>query len=201
VSAGHQKYSDEILEQHKQYLLDCARRCAEQGVKYFKPILARGRHIGEMVCKAAEQKGVDFLVVGRRGMNRYSRLLTGSTSKYCMVNAPCNVIITKGCYLPEEHGSRYEAQMLEEQERLRRMKEEKPEEHTSSRDEIRDLEELERTRRLREREDEASHMRNAEHEASLIKRLKELEEERLRRGGTEMYTGKLGERIDRLQQE
>jgi len=40
-------------------------------VRYYKPILARGKNVGEMLCMAAEQKYVDFLVLGRRGMNRH----------------------------------------------------------------------------------------------------------------------------------
>lgn len=57
-------------------------------MRNYKPILARGSHIGQMICVAAEQKGIDFLVIGRRGMNRFSRLVVGSTSKHVMENAP-----------------------------------------------------------------------------------------------------------------
>ncbi len=58
--------------------------------------MSRGSHIGAMICKAVQDKSIDFLVMGRRGMNRFSRLIAGSNSRYCMENADCNVIIVKG---------------------------------------------------------------------------------------------------------
>jgi nucleotide-binding universal stress UspA family protein len=201
IPIGDSKYSKQIEEEHKKNLLKYVHRCEEQGVRYYKPILARGKNVGEMLCMAAEQKYVDFLVLGRRGMNRFSRIVTGSTSKYCMEHAPCNIIVTKGCFMPEEHGSRYEVQLLEEKERKRRLKEMgKAEKHYASKEEVRHLEEHERQRRLREREEEDLRIRKAEQEASMIKHLRELEEERLRRGvGSQQYSGRLGERIERLQ--
>jgi len=52
--------------------------------------------------------------------------------------------------MPEEHGSRYEVQLLEEKERKRRLKEMgKAEKHYASKEEVRHLEEHERQRRLR----------------------------------------------------
>jgi nucleotide-binding universal stress UspA family protein len=202
---GYQKYSDEIEETHRKYLLDYGRRCDEEGVRYYNPILARGSHIGRMICAAAEKKGVDFLVVGRRGMNRFSRLVAGSTSKHLMENAPCNVIVVKGYFLAEERGpSAAEVQKLEEQERQRRIQEfaGKKEEHYCSREEIKAIEERERLRRMREREDEDTRVRQGEQTAGMIRHLRELEEERLSRGeATQQYTGRLGDRIERLQSE
>ena len=96
AAGKYQRYSDEIEETHRKTLLEYGRRCEEEGVRNYKPILARGSHIGHMICVAAEQKGIDFLVIGRRGMNRFSRLVVGSTSKHVMENAPCNVIVIKG---------------------------------------------------------------------------------------------------------
>jgi nucleotide-binding universal stress UspA family protein len=198
----YQRYSDEIEETHKKYLVEYSRRCDEEGVRNYKPILARGSHVGRMICAAADQKSVDFLVVGRRGMNRLSRVVAGSTSKYLMENAACNVIVVKGYFMAEERGtSLSEIQKLEEQERERRMSEfGKKEEHYCSRDEIKAIEERERLRRMREREDEDTRVRQGEQTAGMIRHLRELEEERLSRGeATQQYTGRLGDRIERLQ--
>jgi len=198
----YQRYSDEIEATHKKYLVEYSRRCDEEGVRNYKPILARGSHVGRMICAAAEQKGVDFLVVGRRGMNRLSRVVAGSTSKYLMENASCNVIVVKGYFMAEERGtSLSEIQKLEEQERERRMAEfGKKEEHYCSRDEIKAIEERERLRRMREREDEDTRVRQGEQTAGMIRHLRELEEERMSRGdATQQYTGRLGDRIERLQ--
>ena len=48
-----------------------------------------------MICKAVDQKNVDVLVLGRRGMGTLERIIVGSTSKYCLENASCNVFIAK----------------------------------------------------------------------------------------------------------
>src|SRR5687767_7156328 len=81
-------------------------------------------HIGDMICHAAEQKGADFLVLGRRGLGRFERMMIGSTSNYCLENAKCNVLIAKSeLSAPELHSSKQEVIRLEEAERLRRIKE------------------------------------------------------------------------------
>ncbi len=52
----------------------------------------------------------------------------------------------------------------------------------------------------REREDEGERVRTGEQTAGMIRHLRELEEERLRRGDApEQYTGRLGDRIEKLQ--
>jgi hypothetical protein len=130
----------------------------------------------------------------------------------------------------EHGASVAEIQKLEEQERQRRVQEYgMKEEHYLSREEIKEIEERERLRRLRhapphtpphthdtetarmhacvitvgrcrEREGEDERVRKGEQTAGMIRHLRELEEERLRRGGApEQYTGRLGDRIERLQ--
>ena len=51
--------------------------------------------IAETICKAAERKKADYLVMGRRGMSTVQRLFMGSVSQHCIDHAPCNVIIVK----------------------------------------------------------------------------------------------------------
>jgi hypothetical protein len=54
-------------------------------------------------------------------MNKVKRLLAGSTSKYVMEHASCNVVVVKGYFLPEQHASIKEVDRLEEEERKRRL--------------------------------------------------------------------------------
>jgi len=76
-------------------LCDYADRCRAAGVKNFKTLLGRGSHIGDVICRAAEEKKINIIVVGRRGMSAVKRLFIGSTSRYCMEHAPCNVLCVK----------------------------------------------------------------------------------------------------------
>jgi nucleotide-binding universal stress UspA family protein len=90
-----ENYNTQLENIHRSYLEDYAERCDSLGIKYHC-ILAKGSHIGGLLCKAVDEKGIDFLIVGRRGMNKFNRILVGSTSRYCVENANCNVIAVKG---------------------------------------------------------------------------------------------------------
>jgi len=70
------------------------RICQERGIPYTS-IIAIAAHAGEMICQAVEKKKIDFLILGRRrtGMDKFKRFLMGSTSKYCLKNAHCKVIV------------------------------------------------------------------------------------------------------------
>ncbi len=98
-----------------------------------------------------KDNAIDTLVIGRRGMNTFQRLVTGSVSKYCLENADCNVLVVKvdpysmayvafvaslvyllllfqGSYnIEEEHDSLSAVISAEEQERQRRIRMEKRE--------------------------------------------------------------------------
>eukprot|EP01117_Protostelium_nocturnum_P006339 TRINITY_DN2290_c0_g1_i1.p1 TRINITY_DN2290_c0_g1~~TRINITY_DN2290_c0_g1_i1.p1 ORF type:complete len:202 (-),score=67.89 TRINITY_DN2290_c0_g1_i1:54-659(-) len=86
-------------------------------------LLGTADHIGEMICEMAEEKKVDFLVMGRRGTSKISRIFVGSSSKYCVEHANCNVLVVKE--ISPEHSLRYESashqiKSLDEMERTRR---------------------------------------------------------------------------------
>jgi len=49
----------------------------------------------EALCSAVEEKEVDVLVVGTRGLGALRRALLGSVSSYVLQNAKCDVIIAK----------------------------------------------------------------------------------------------------------
>jgi len=50
---------------------------------------------GVILCKAVENHRINTLVIGRRSVGSVERYFLGSTSKYVVENADCNVIIVK----------------------------------------------------------------------------------------------------------
>eukprot|EP01112_Ceratiomyxa_fruticulosa_P016910 TRINITY_DN517_c0_g1_i4.p1 TRINITY_DN517_c0_g1~~TRINITY_DN517_c0_g1_i4.p1 ORF type:complete len:194 (-),score=41.30 TRINITY_DN517_c0_g1_i4:280-861(-) len=65
------------------------------GVKNYQTILVNGFHAGEAICSTAEDKKVNYLVIGRRGLSKIKRIVFGSTSSYCLEHAPCSTITIK----------------------------------------------------------------------------------------------------------
>lgn len=58
-------------------------------------ILGQYRHIGEALCLVAERLRINQLILGRRSMMDIKRLLVGSTSRYVVENANCNVAVVR----------------------------------------------------------------------------------------------------------
>uniref|UniRef100_A0A6B2LHW2 UspA domain-containing protein n=1 Tax=Arcella intermedia TaxID=1963864 RepID=A0A6B2LHW2_9EUKA len=52
-------------------------------------------HPGDMICKGITNYQIDTLVLGRRDMGDLKRFFVGSTSKYVIENAECNVVVVK----------------------------------------------------------------------------------------------------------
>jgi hypothetical protein len=60
--------------------------------------------------------------MGRRGLGKIERVFVGSTSKYCLEHAHCNVLIVKSKIEPTEvHTSLIQSTRVEEKERQRRL--------------------------------------------------------------------------------
>ncbi len=70
------------------------RRAKQAGVAV-TAVTATEPHIGEAICKAVDQKNIQILVMGSRGLNKLSKVILGSVSQYCSENANCNVLIVK----------------------------------------------------------------------------------------------------------
>jgi len=68
----------------------------------FTLILGISSHIGEFLIQLSDRYKIDFIIVGRRGMGRVKRAFVGSTSKYVLEHASCNVLIVKGDYIHED---------------------------------------------------------------------------------------------------
>jgi nucleotide-binding universal stress UspA family protein len=61
--------------------------------------VVEGRPAAEVLA-AAEEPGVDLVVLGARGLGTIGRLLLGSVSERVLQHAPCPVLIVKGKRLP-----------------------------------------------------------------------------------------------------
>jgi len=145
-----------VRETCQKVLQKYANLAKQRGFKHVMTMMAVGSHAGALICDAVKTKGADYLILGRREFGQLERVLFSSTSRYCIENADCNVLIVKGYYLPEEHGNLQEVLELEEKERERRINEladeEKKERESfiSGRGSAREAEEEERARRLKE---------------------------------------------------
>eukprot|EP01111_Echinosteliopsis_oligospora_P019370 TRINITY_DN935_c0_g1_i1.p1 TRINITY_DN935_c0_g1~~TRINITY_DN935_c0_g1_i1.p1 ORF type:complete len:196 (+),score=33.96 TRINITY_DN935_c0_g1_i1:52-588(+) len=78
----------------KKNLVRCGVVCSQKAIKH-RLIMAHGGHVGDALCSACSNEGVDYLVIGRRGLSSTKRLIMGSTSSYCVDHASCNVIVVK----------------------------------------------------------------------------------------------------------
>lgn len=110
---------------------------------------------GALLVKAVENYKIDTVVIGRRGLGGIERLFVGSTSRYVVENAECNVIVVKNPFgPPEERGAsttKAKVVQAEEHERIRRIEEEGPAEiHDTTIEDIKNAEEIERARRIEE---------------------------------------------------
>eukprot|EP00028_Trichosphaerium_sp_Am-I-7-wt_P002628 CAMPEP_0168528104 /NCGR_PEP_ID=MMETSP0405-20121227/13051_1 /TAXON_ID=498012 /ORGANISM="Trichosphaerium sp, Strain Am-I-7 wt" /LENGTH=210 /DNA_ID=CAMNT_0008551447 /DNA_START=639 /DNA_END=1271 /DNA_ORIENTATION=- len=126
-------------------------------------ILGWNNHAGYGICEAVKEKNITTLVVGRRDIGSLTRMFIGSTTKYCLENADCNVVIAKKRFGPiEEHSPLSKVKELEEEERQRRIKEEKDKiaaeekERTENLESVHKAEEEERSRRVKSKDTENS---------------------------------------------
>jgi len=171
-------------EKARKILVHYGHKAQEAGVK-FKMMKGTNSNPGELICKAIENYDIDTCVIGRRGLGSFERFFSGSTSRYVMENADCDVIIVKRQFGPaEEHGSfdlKSQVIQAEEHERLRRLEEaeEQPAiEHDVTIDEIKAAEETERARRLKEqRSTSAGRLTHYQFHNDILKLGKEKEEE------------------------
>jgi len=84
---GQVKQTKRILAYYDQAAAESKIRCTM--------ILGQGKHVGEILCNVAESFGVNHLICGRRSLAEVKRLLVGSTSRYVVENANCNVAVVK----------------------------------------------------------------------------------------------------------
>jgi nucleotide-binding universal stress UspA family protein len=140
-------------EKARKILVHYGHKAKQAGIR-FSMMKGTSSNPGDLICKALENFGVDNCVLGRRGLGTFERFFSGSTSKYVLENANCNVIVVKTSMgPPEEHALKTKVIQAEEHERLRRIEEEDSfpaEVHDATLDQIKEAEEIERTRRMGE---------------------------------------------------
>lgn len=52
-------------------------------------------HVGQTLVRYAEEKGMDLVIVGARGLSRLQQLVMGSVSQFVSRHAPCAVLVVK----------------------------------------------------------------------------------------------------------
>lgn len=83
----------ENLERHGQELDEAVAYLAERGISA-ETIAATGEP-GAAICRAAEEKGYDRIVVGSRNLGGVKRMLLGSISDRVAHHAHCDVLIAR----------------------------------------------------------------------------------------------------------
>lgn len=66
---------------------------AEAGIEYDTE-LVWGR-VPEVICRVAQERNCDLIVVGSRGLTGFKRLMLGSISNAVAAKAPCPVLVVK----------------------------------------------------------------------------------------------------------
>jgi len=152
-------------------------------------IMGISNHVGELISQAADKKNVEILIIGRRGMSKIKRFFVGSTSKYVLEHAKCNVMVVKSSGMledeqvragikqaitAEEKGRREAKTALENDDKIRKFHSELDKNIVTM------AEEMERQARIHEGE-ESVEERTKRREAEKIGVIMEEEEERKRR--------------------
>eukprot|EP01119_Soliformovum_irregulare_P013531 TRINITY_DN3612_c0_g1_i1.p1 TRINITY_DN3612_c0_g1~~TRINITY_DN3612_c0_g1_i1.p1 ORF type:complete len:370 (-),score=95.95 TRINITY_DN3612_c0_g1_i1:56-1165(-) len=111
----------------KRILAKYARLAKASGI-HWSTVLGVSNHVGEMICNQVDNKGIDVLIMGRRGMGAIKRMLVGSVSRYCTEHARCAVMViksgeTEGSKALEVQSDLQAVVQEEEHERKKQMKE------------------------------------------------------------------------------
>ncbi|MCC7565265.1 MAG: universal stress protein [Methanomicrobiaceae archaeon] len=87
VVAMLEREADEILEEAR-------RKAAARGIEI--GIQKRWGHPGSEIVGAAEELGIDLIVIGSRGRSRIARILLGSVSSFVVEHASSAVMVARG---------------------------------------------------------------------------------------------------------
>ena len=138
-------------EKARKLLVHYGHKAKDLGIQYTM-MKGTDSNPGLLLCKAVKNYNVHQLVLGRRSMGGVQRFFVGSTSKYVVENAECNVIVVKQPIGPEEeHVDKKGLIAAEEEERIIREEFDAAtaEEHADKKS-VLDAEEAERMRRMGE---------------------------------------------------
>jgi len=102
---GLQKALDNVVASSKNMLNSYA-AVAKEFKANVELLLCISSHVGDSLCKIVDEKQIDYMAMGRRGLGTLKRMFVGSNSKYCTEHAKCNILIVKKDWLsPEEETS------------------------------------------------------------------------------------------------
>ena len=86
-----------VIDSAKQHYEKALSRVADaangNGIKIETNIVVG--HPAEQIIKRAEQSHADLIVLGRRGISKFEKLVMGSISERVLTYAPCPVLVTK----------------------------------------------------------------------------------------------------------
>ena len=127
LGLGMEEMREDEMKRGKELLREFGERARGVGVvRGIELAVGGGTHVGEVVCRYVKEHDVELLVLGRRGgMGVVGRFFLGSSSKYCVEEAECTVVVIKSPFGPEvEHeGSKEDVVAAEERERELRIRE------------------------------------------------------------------------------
>ena len=116
-------------------------------------------HIGEIICSYIKEHKIDFLVMGRRGLGTVKRFFLGSSSRFCIEEADCNIVIVKKPFAPDvvHDSSKEDVIAAEEAERKWRIEEYEKAvqaEKDASKKDLEDVKKMEEEERHRREEED-----------------------------------------------
>uniref|UniRef100_A0A6B2LGF2 UspA domain-containing protein n=1 Tax=Arcella intermedia TaxID=1963864 RepID=A0A6B2LGF2_9EUKA len=108
----------------RKILVHYGQKAKQLGISYTM-MKGASDNTADLICKAVKQYNIRTVVTGRRAMGDLKRFFVGSTSRYLVENAECNVVVVKCPVGPEEeHIDKQKVIQAEESERIRRLAEE-----------------------------------------------------------------------------
>jgi nucleotide-binding universal stress UspA family protein len=90
----HDSYVNEVRRHSKALLNECEFRAKELGVTKIYTMQEEG-NAAEKILEIANNKGVDTIVVGNRGLSTAKEFLLGSVSHKLSHHAKCAVVIVR----------------------------------------------------------------------------------------------------------
>lgn len=91
LSGGESQIYETIA---RQILDEAAERARNHGAEKITPVIGRG-DVAEQILSYAKDNGIDFLVVGSRGLSGFKSMLLGSVSHKVSTLAPCTCVTVR----------------------------------------------------------------------------------------------------------
>ena len=87
----------EMMEKVQTKLDDIKKTFAEEEVNVYTEVLVDDslRNVGRVIVEYAEEKNIDMMIVGSRGLGGIKGTILGSVSSQIVQHAPCHVMVVK----------------------------------------------------------------------------------------------------------